>query len=124
MYRARDGANATRSTSAVRIIESTQRHQRVVSALPAQDAAADPFAGLDFDEARRIFTRRLSFLNALGRLSAEVFDLERLLGFVLDEFSRRCRRSNARCFSSRTTRRANWCPAPPGRAPGRCRTSR
>lgn len=85
MYRARDGANATRSTSAVRIIESTQHHQRVVSALPAQDAAANPFAGLDFDEARRVFTRRLSFLNALGRLSAEVFDLERLLGFVLDE---------------------------------------
>ena len=86
MYHAgRDGMADSRKTSGVRFIDQSQRHHRVVSSLPAQDAAADPFAGLDFDEARRVFTRRLSFLNALGRLSAEVFDEERLVAFVLDE---------------------------------------
>jgi serine phosphatase RsbU (regulator of sigma subunit) len=86
MYRAgRESSPDSRRTSAVRYIDGSPRQQRVISALPANDAAADPFAGLDFEEARRVFARRLSFLNELGRLSAEVFDEERLLAFVLDE---------------------------------------
>ena len=86
MYHAgRDGSSDTRTSSGVRFVDRTRREQRVVSAMPVQDVATDPFAGLDFEQARRIFTRRLSFLNALGRLSAEVFDEERLIAFVLDE---------------------------------------